>query len=238
MLPCLEAVFREPPVPAPIVGFDSEVGVSWRLEPCLTRRSSRTAARSMRSGGESGFTASGWSARPMRRRRPVAGNPRRLGAGLGAVRHGRGARHDQPGREATGRAETARAERGRDGGRAPGAARAAPVARAGGQAGARGGRRRAARLGVVLGLVALFPVYLGAQSLVSQSQLVPHLVYLVTWAVSAALIALRRGGRPLPPFRSAARRAVRRGLSAVTFGLFLADLGEAVSGGASRRWPV
>jgi hypothetical protein len=86
-------------------------------------------------------------------------------------------------------------------------------------------------LGVVLGLVGIFPTYIpGTGSLLSQAdQVVPHLCYVIGWAVSAAMIAL-----------SAARPATARhgalfglGLSAVAFGLFLADLGEATSGGAS-----
>jgi hypothetical protein len=88
-------------------------------------------------------------------------------------------------------------------------------------------------LGVVLGLVGIFPAYIGSTgsgSLLSQAdQVVPHLCYIIGWAVCAAMIAL-----------SSARPATARlgalfglGLSAVTFGLFLADLGEATSAGAS-----
>ena len=89
-------------------------------------------------------------------------------------------------------------------------------------------------LGVVLGLAGLFPAYLvssgGSQSLLAQSdQVVPHLLYVIGWFVSAALIAL-----------SVARPGTARlgalfglGLSAVTFGLFLADLGEVTQAGVS-----
>ena len=45
-------------------------------------------------------------------------------------------------------------------------------------------------LGVILGIAGLFPDYFGGQSLASQAdQLVPHLLYLIGWAVSGALIA-------------------------------------------------
>ena len=78
--------------------------------------------------------------------------------------------------------------------------------------------------GVILGVAALFPGYLGRPSLASEpSELVPHLIYLVTWAVSAVLIVL--GGTRL---RVGALLAA--GVSAVTFGLYFADLGTASSG--------
>jgi hypothetical protein len=81
-------------------------------------------------------------------------------------------------------------------------------------------------LGVVLGLAGLFPDYIGGQSLLSQSeQLVPHLCYVIAWAVSAGVIALSVS-RP----RTARLGALfALGLSAVTFGLFLSDLGEVTS---------
>src|SRR6202167_6191573 len=85
-------------------------------------------------------------------------------------------------------------------------------------------------LGVVLGLVGLFPDYAGGQSLLSQGdQVVPHLAYVIAWAISAGPIALSVS-RP---------RAARLGavfalaLSGVTLGLFVSDIGEVVSGGAS-----
>ena len=90
-------------------------------------------------------------------------------------------------------------------------------------------------LGVVLGLAGLFPAYFATQgqaskSLLAQSdQVVLHLCYVIGWAVSAALIAL-----------SVARPATARlgalfglGLGVVTFGLFLADLGEVTQAGVS-----
>jgi len=83
-------------------------------------------------------------------------------------------------------------------------------------------------LGVVLGLAGLFPDYEGSQSLLAQGdQVVPHLCYVVAWAVSAGVIAL---GVAKPGMaRLGALFAL--GLSAVTFGLFVADLGEVISGG-------
>ena len=90
-------------------------------------------------------------------------------------------------------------------------------------------------LGVVLGLAGLFPAYFASQGQASQSllsqpdQVVAHLCYVLGWAVSAALIAL-----------SVARPATARlgalfglGLGAVTFGLFLADLGQVTQAGVS-----
>ena len=85
-------------------------------------------------------------------------------------------------------------------------------------------------LGVVLGLAGLFPAYAGGQSLLSQGdQVVPHLCYVIAWAISAGPIALSvsrpRGARLGALFAL--------GLSAVTLGLFVSDIGEVVSGGAS-----
>ena len=85
-------------------------------------------------------------------------------------------------------------------------------------------------VGVVLGLGGLFPAYVGGQSLLSQTdQVVPHLCYVVGWAVSAALIAL--GFARYGTARLGALLGL--GLSAVTFGLFVADLGEVIQGGAT-----
>ena len=117
-------------------------------------------------------------------------------------------------------------------GNADGAADAAPVA-------SRRSRRGTALLvgegllvlGVVLGLVGLFPAYEGSQSLLSQwDQVVPHLCYVIGWALTAAFVALSVA-RP----GNAARlwSLFGLGLSAVTFGLFLADLGEVTSGATS-----
>src|SRR3984957_8628489 len=86
-------------------------------------------------------------------------------------------------------------------------------------------------LGVVLGLAGLFPGYAGGQSLLSQwDQVVPHLCYVIGWMVTAALVALSVA-RPGNAARLGALFGL--GLSAVTFGLFLADLGQVVSGGVT-----
>lgn len=88
-------------------------------------------------------------------------------------------------------------------------------------------------LGVLLGVIGLFLGYFGSQPLASQAYLlVPHLLYLLTWAVSGALIGggLRARSRP-GGIRLGA--LLGTGLSAVTFGLFLSDLGQVIAGGAS-----
>lgn len=120
----------------------------------------------------------------------------------------------------------------------PGAADAAGAASPGTAAGTRPGPGAALlagegllALGVVLGLAGLFPGYAGGQSLLSQwGQVVPHLCYVIGWMVTAALVALHVA-RPGNAARLGALFGL--GLSAVTFGLFLADLGEVVSGGAT-----
>jgi hypothetical protein len=95
--------------------------------------------------------------------------------------------------------------------------------------GARRGGLAAALLlgvGVVLGIVGLFPDYLGGSSLTAQpDNLVAHVIYLAGWTASAVLIAL--GGSRL---RIGALLAT--GLSIVTFGLFVADAGTPIAGGA------
>jgi hypothetical protein len=86
-------------------------------------------------------------------------------------------------------------------------------------------------LGVVLGLAGLFPAYEGSRSLLSQSnQVVPHLCYVMGWALTAAMVALSVA-RPSNAARLGALFGL--GLSTVTFGLFLADLGQVTSGGVS-----
>ena len=86
-------------------------------------------------------------------------------------------------------------------------------------------------LGVVLGLAGLFPAYEGGQSLLSQwDQVVPHLLYVIGWAVTAALVALSVA-RPSKAARLGALFGL--GLSAVTFGLFLADWGELSASGVT-----
>ena len=84
-------------------------------------------------------------------------------------------------------------------------------------------------LGVLLGVIGLFPSYVGTRSLAEQAeQLVPHLLYLLTWAVSAVLVAgglrARSGGARIGAL-------LGTGLSAVTFGLFFADLGQVIAYG-------
>jgi hypothetical protein len=86
-------------------------------------------------------------------------------------------------------------------------------------------------LGVVLGIAGIFPAYSGGQSLVSQSdQVVPHLCYVIGWAVTAALVALSVA-RPGKAARLGALFGL--GLSAVTFGMFLADWGQVTVSGVS-----
>jgi len=99
-------------------------------------------------------------------------------------------------------------------------------------AGAAGGARWIAvgllTLGVALGIAGLFPGYLGSASLASQSaELVPHLVYLAGWMASAVLLSWRGAA-----WRPAAGALIAVGVSAVTFGLFFADLGTVLSVGS------
>jgi hypothetical protein len=80
--------------------------------------------------------------------------------------------------------------------------------------------------GVIVGVAGLFPDYLGGTSLAAQTDnLVAHVIYLAAWTASAVLIAF--GGNRL---RIGALLAT--GLSIVTFGLFLADAGTPIAGGA------
>jgi hypothetical protein len=84
-------------------------------------------------------------------------------------------------------------------------------------------------LGVVLGLAGLFPAYEGGQSLLSQwDQVVPHLCYVIGWGVTAALVALGVA-RPSNSARLGALFGL--GLSVVTFGFFLADVGYVLTPG-------
>jgi len=76
--------------------------------------------------------------------------------------------------------------------------------------------------GVILGIAGLFPAYIGGASLAQPDQLIPHAIYLAVWAASAVLILL--GGS-----RLRLGRLLSLGLSAVTFGLFFADAGTAIS---------
>ena len=81
--------------------------------------------------------------------------------------------------------------------------------------------------GVVCGIAGLFPSYLAGASLAQKSaNLVPHVIYFAAWSASAALIFL--GGTRL---RMGALLGI--GTSIVTFGLFFADVGTAIAGGAA-----
>jgi hypothetical protein len=80
--------------------------------------------------------------------------------------------------------------------------------------------------GFVCGLAGLFPAYLSGASLVQQpAELIPHVLYLAAWAASAALIL--SGGA-----RRTAGALLGAGTSIVTFGLFFADAGQVIAGGA------
>jgi hypothetical protein len=82
-------------------------------------------------------------------------------------------------------------------------------------------------LGVVLGIVGLFPSYLAGTSLAQEpDNLVLHVIYLAAWSVSAILM-ITGGAR----IRVGALVAV--GVSAVTLGLFFADLGTVMGGEGS-----
>ena len=81
-------------------------------------------------------------------------------------------------------------------------------------------------VGIVLGVVSLFPSYTDGASLASQPpSLWPHLIYLAAWAVSAGLILVSG-------IRRHAGTLIGLGVSAVTFGLFFADAGTPMAGGA------
>jgi hypothetical protein len=82
-------------------------------------------------------------------------------------------------------------------------------------------------LGVIMGVVGLFPDYIGGSSLAQVTpNLIPHVLYLAGWTAGAVLILL--GGTRL---RIGALLAT--GMSVVTFGLFFADAGTAIAGSAS-----
>lgn len=81
-------------------------------------------------------------------------------------------------------------------------------------------------VGVGCGIAGLFPAYLGVPSLAQEpAELVPHVIYLAGWSASALLILL--GGARL---RMGA--LLGTGVSIVTFGLFFADVGTVIAGGA------
>jgi hypothetical protein len=80
-------------------------------------------------------------------------------------------------------------------------------------------------IGVGCGIAGVFPGYFGEVSLFRQAaEAVPHAIYLAAWAVAAVLILL--GGA-----RQRAGALLAAGTSIVTFGLFLADAGTAITGG-------
>lgn len=79
-------------------------------------------------------------------------------------------------------------------------------------------------IGVVFGAVGLFPAYWSGSSLLSQaSELVPHLLFLIAWAVAA--VGLLIGGN-----KARLGALLGLGTSAVTLGMFVSDLGQATNG--------
>ncbi len=81
-------------------------------------------------------------------------------------------------------------------------------------------------VGVVCGIAGLFPGYLSGASLAQHpAELVPHAIYLAAWSMSAVLVLL--GGD-----RLRVGALLGTGTSIVTFGLFLADAGTVIAGGA------
>ena len=87
----------------------------------------------------------------------------------------------------------------------------------------------ASAAGVVCGIAGLFPGYFSGSSLAAEpTELVPHVAYLAVWSVSAVLIWL--GGA-----RLRVGALLGAGLSLVTFGFFLADVGTAIAGGGACR---
>jgi hypothetical protein len=81
-------------------------------------------------------------------------------------------------------------------------------------------------VGVALGIAGLFPDYLGGTSLAAHpDNLVSHAIYLAVWTAGGVLIAL--GG-----VRLRVGALLTTGLSIVTLGLFLADAGTPIAGGA------
>ncbi len=85
-------------------------------------------------------------------------------------------------------------------------------------------------VGIICGIAGLFPGYIGGLSLAAQpAELVPHLIYLAAWAASALLV-LAGGTRP-DSARLRAGALLGIGTSVITFGLFLADVGQVIAGG-------
>jgi hypothetical protein len=82
-------------------------------------------------------------------------------------------------------------------------------------------------VGVILGVIGLFPNYFAGLSLAAQSaELVPHVIYLAAWAASGVLILFSG-------VRRQAGALLGAGVSAVTLGLFFADLGTPIADGAN-----
>jgi hypothetical protein len=80
-------------------------------------------------------------------------------------------------------------------------------------------------IGVLCGIISLFPGYLDGASVASQPVLlVPHVIYLAAWALSAVLILLGGARRRIGALLGA-------GVSIVTFGLFFTDLGQVIAYG-------
>ncbi|HEY3734109.1 MAG TPA: hypothetical protein VGL63_09350 [Streptosporangiaceae bacterium] len=80
--------------------------------------------------------------------------------------------------------------------------------------------------GVIIGIAGLFPRYLGGSSLAQvPANLMPHVIYFAAWIASAVLILL--GGIRL---RLGALLAL--GLSVVTFGFFVSDVGNVIAFGS------
>jgi hypothetical protein len=79
-------------------------------------------------------------------------------------------------------------------------------------------------VGVMLGIAGLFPGYFTGQALVQHQpeELVPHLIFLAGWTISAALILL--GGA-----RQRVGALLATGLSVVTLGMFVSDIGQITS---------
>jgi hypothetical protein len=78
--------------------------------------------------------------------------------------------------------------------------------------------------GVACGVAGLFPAYLSGASLASDpANLVPHVIYLVTWLASGLLIVSGGTWRQMGTL-------LGLGTSIVTFGYFFADLGTVISG--------
>ncbi len=77
--------------------------------------------------------------------------------------------------------------------------------------------------GVAAGIAGLFPGYFSSTGLAGRAeQLVPHVIYLAAWAAGAALIVA--GGT-----RQRTGALLAAGVSVVTFGLYVADLGLGIS---------